>query len=295
MENNVLSIAEGVEEIAPYEFCKEKQIETVSFPSSLKRIGEGAFAEADDLRFLDLPEGLERIEARSLAGLCGVCFVPKAVSYIGKEAFGTSALILLEGEEKSMNAYRETYQSEPDYPDSYYRGPSMGGGETTITYYGYGSIVKEHVPHDDYLKYAGQAPWMEFQGLVLRKPRSNQEYVLAFEAIKGKKLTEENSYELRSFIRDSFIKNADRCFLVADESGAPGVYVDFGSGYFNSKARFQFIDPNFSQAHAEALLALYETIRPNGKEIEVFYDKPFIACLEAHGYVYARGVYRKAD
>ena len=51
-------LSEGVEEIGDYAFANNKLLKSVVFPSTLKKIGRGAFKNSN-LESVTLPSGLE--------------------------------------------------------------------------------------------------------------------------------------------------------------------------------------------------------------------------------------------
>ena len=80
--------SEGVTTINDGLFLNNKQLEEVSFPSTLKKIGYDAFAETH-LSSLTLPEGLEYIDDIAFINSINIVDVniPESVTYIGDEAF----------------------------------------------------------------------------------------------------------------------------------------------------------------------------------------------------------------
>ena len=84
-----IDIPEGVEEIGEYAFDWCKQLESVAFPGTLKRIGDHGFAYCVKLRRIELPEGLEEIGEQAFEGckqLKNVTF-PSTLKRIESEAF----------------------------------------------------------------------------------------------------------------------------------------------------------------------------------------------------------------
>lgn len=103
-------IPEGVEEIGNDAFRDKADqaytpIETVSFPSTLKKIGERAFLGAR-IRTLKLPSNLKRIERSSFNNCDNLSKVelPRNIEYIGRWAFGNcdnlSNVTMFDGVEK---------------------------------------------------------------------------------------------------------------------------------------------------------------------------------------------------
>ena len=67
-ERRHLTIPEGVEEIAGIAFWNSDVLESVSFPSTLRKIGEEVFDSCSKLRRMVLPEGLEHIGGQCFWG-----------------------------------------------------------------------------------------------------------------------------------------------------------------------------------------------------------------------------------
>lgn len=83
-------VAPGTVEVAPRAFEKHTGIVCVSFPESLKRIGEGAFRGCRKLEEARLPNGLESVGAEAfLETNLDALFVPKTLVHIGDNAFVT--------------------------------------------------------------------------------------------------------------------------------------------------------------------------------------------------------------
>eukprot|EP00580_Thalassiosira_gravida_P014698 CAMPEP_0201681380 /NCGR_PEP_ID=MMETSP0494-20130426/51078_1 /ASSEMBLY_ACC=CAM_ASM_000839 /TAXON_ID=420259 /ORGANISM="Thalassiosira gravida, Strain GMp14c1" /LENGTH=503 /DNA_ID=CAMNT_0048165121 /DNA_START=376 /DNA_END=1889 /DNA_ORIENTATION=- len=84
-----VTLPEGLEEIGDETFYDCVSLEQINYPSSLIRIGEGAFAECHSLKDVTLPEGLEEIGEGAFATCeslkCINC--PSAVIKIGMYAF----------------------------------------------------------------------------------------------------------------------------------------------------------------------------------------------------------------
>jgi len=107
-------LPEGIEAIAGEVFYMNQDIQSVSAPSSLKRIGEAAFADCRNLKKVTLQEGVEEIEQMAFSGLLidTEVSVPASVTYIGRDALcgcgRLGTLIVVSG------SYAEQYAKEND-------------------------------------------------------------------------------------------------------------------------------------------------------------------------------------
>ena len=82
------------DEIPEYEFSHSKTLKEVYLPTTLKIIGEEAFAECSKLTQIHFPEGLDSIAPRAFykSGLSGELSIPTKLRVIGKQAFGWTKL-----------------------------------------------------------------------------------------------------------------------------------------------------------------------------------------------------------
>ena len=92
MEENVV-VPEGIEVIGSrvFSFSRDKKVklETITLPSTLREIGDGAFANQTNLKAINFPEGLETIRTDAFSGcrsLTDILF-PESISEIGIAAF----------------------------------------------------------------------------------------------------------------------------------------------------------------------------------------------------------------
>ncbi|MEG1710995.1 MAG: S8 family serine peptidase, partial [Clostridia bacterium] len=85
-------IPEGVVEIGPYVFY-EREITSVVFPSTLKKIGDSAFCSNYKLEQLTIIEGVTTIEKNAFS-MCSIMqlTLPNSLKYIGKRAFANNDL-----------------------------------------------------------------------------------------------------------------------------------------------------------------------------------------------------------
>lgn len=115
-------VPEGVRIIAAEAFAGHSEIETVSFPDSLRVIGEAAFEDCTGLREIHLNQGLEQIKDRAFCGAAasGVT-IPVTVRRLGLKAFEGSETVY-EGEPPAASyetsatrlsnaSYRETAET----------------------------------------------------------------------------------------------------------------------------------------------------------------------------------------
>ena len=122
---SIVTVPEGVKNIAPGAFTGHSEIMSVTLPASVETIGEEAFADCSGLNALQGGTGLKRIKDRAFAG-CPMSEVriPASVEEIGLRAFdltGTQAgsgTVIFEGsvlpvlsyEESSGKLYHEDYR-----------------------------------------------------------------------------------------------------------------------------------------------------------------------------------------
>lgn len=88
-------IPEGVEVIPSHFFQSCDWIETVSLPSTLKRIEAGAFEDCTNLQSINIPDGIEEIPYncfRNCSSLTGIVF-PNTLKTIGSQAFSNCTSI----------------------------------------------------------------------------------------------------------------------------------------------------------------------------------------------------------
>ena len=92
LDENVI-VPEGVEIIGPKAFDssyqKDKILESVVLPTSLKKIGERAFSGKNNLKSINFPEGLTHIERLAFDGCESLTeiILPESIAEIGAEAF----------------------------------------------------------------------------------------------------------------------------------------------------------------------------------------------------------------
>lgn len=98
-------IPEGVESIADYAFS-HTSITSVTFPESLKKIGNGAFNSCTGLKYIEIPEGVTTIPSYAF-GYCNLeCLtIPMSVTSIQRDAFysGKIAVVSYCGTEEQWN------------------------------------------------------------------------------------------------------------------------------------------------------------------------------------------------
>lgn len=88
---SVLRIPENITEVAPYAFCSPEEkysVKKVYLPNSLRTLGYNAFAEQENIEYIDLGKGVEEIGAEAICGDVKKLIVPSTVKRIGYDAFG---------------------------------------------------------------------------------------------------------------------------------------------------------------------------------------------------------------
>ncbi len=150
-----LVIEEGVKRIEAKAY-QRGEFDELFLPSTLEEIGEFAFQHNHHLKVVVLPQGIKRIEHFAFSGIEAVFFIPETIEYVGREAFGRRSVLFFEGEEKDFQGYYDSYQDD-SYPDSFYRGPSMGG---TIEVFYYEVPCKRFFgkTYGDFLQYLSEHP-----------------------------------------------------------------------------------------------------------------------------------------
>ena len=123
-------IPDGVRVIAAEAFLGRDEIETVSFPGSLKVIGEAAFSECRNLRKISLQPGIEKIKDRAFSGcdFLQQVVLPETLKEIGLKAFDRE--VLYQGQ-----APVQTYEYSATRPvnDSYRIYPTKLDPGVTVT------------------------------------------------------------------------------------------------------------------------------------------------------------------
>ncbi|MBQ9457931.1 MAG: leucine-rich repeat domain-containing protein [Bacilli bacterium] len=152
MDHKNTIIPNGTTKIEAHAYENKQDIESVAFPTSLKYIGENAFYNCSSLKVMELPSGIEWIEHRAFKGCPAVIFVPKSIRHIGAEAFAKNAVVFFESGENDFDGYYND-QVVYDYPDSYYRGPSMGVDHIITRYYQTGCKRFYNATHAEFLAY----------------------------------------------------------------------------------------------------------------------------------------------
>ena len=84
-----LVIPEGVEEIASVAFWYNDSLESVTYPSTLRKIGDNSFSNCPKLRSVVLPEGLEECVVQSFMENKGLELIdfPSTLTELGWETF----------------------------------------------------------------------------------------------------------------------------------------------------------------------------------------------------------------
>lgn len=127
-----VSIPEGVTEIPAQAFSTTGNLKNISLPSTLKVIGENAFASCG-VEELTLPEGLETIEACGFLGAHLRKFIaPADLKTIGNSAFNSAALTevqLNEGLQSiGIAAFSNLNITRFTFPDSVHHRGRQGPG-----------------------------------------------------------------------------------------------------------------------------------------------------------------------
>lgn len=78
------------DEIPEYEFSHSKTLKEVYLPTTLKVVGEEAFAECSELAHVHFPEGIDSIAPRAFykSGLSGELSLPSKLRVVSRQAFG---------------------------------------------------------------------------------------------------------------------------------------------------------------------------------------------------------------
>ena len=147
-----LIIKEGVTEIKDFEYRDNKEITSIKFLSPVKKIGLSSFLHCSNLKVVDLPRGIEYIGVCAFGGCPAVIFVPNTIRRIDDTAFSSNSVIFFECDENDFIGYHQV-RNISDYPDSYYRGSSMGDDTIEEFYYEEGCKLFFNKSHDEFLNY----------------------------------------------------------------------------------------------------------------------------------------------
>ena len=99
-------IPEGIEKIDSFTFAGNEKVKEIVLPSTLKYIGEEAFANCSRLKIIEIPEGVEDIGIRAFYNCPSLKFIklPSTLSWIKYETFSRceslEEIIIPEGIEK---------------------------------------------------------------------------------------------------------------------------------------------------------------------------------------------------
>lgn len=88
--NDTYNIPEGVENVSGYSFYKNDKLVHLTFPSTLKTIGDMAFFGCNNMWSVWLPEGLETIGNDAFSNdwcMSPIMYIPSTVKEIGHDAF----------------------------------------------------------------------------------------------------------------------------------------------------------------------------------------------------------------
>ena len=114
-------IAEDVNSMGEYAFGGAKNLEEVSFPSSMRSINMGAFSECDNIRRIVLPENLTSISAYAFSSCSKVeaVLIPDSVTRISAPAFSRNTIMIcLEG--SAAEQYAQQNGSRFIYKNDFY-------------------------------------------------------------------------------------------------------------------------------------------------------------------------------
>lgn len=84
-----LNIPDGVEEIGQYVFSGSRKLESVTFPSTLRKMGDNSFGMCQNLRSVVLPEGFEKFVTQSFIDNDNLTYVdlPSTFTDLGYQTF----------------------------------------------------------------------------------------------------------------------------------------------------------------------------------------------------------------
>lgn len=84
-----LNIPDGVDEIGQYVFIGSTKLESVTFPSTLRKMGDNSFGMCQNLRSVVLPEGFEKFVTQSFAENDNLTYVdlPSTLTDLGYQTF----------------------------------------------------------------------------------------------------------------------------------------------------------------------------------------------------------------
>ncbi len=102
-----LKLEEGTEIVHDYDFSELPNLKQVSFPSTVRTIGKGAFSGCSELISVTLPEGIIKIEDEAFKDCdsLGIVCLPASVKNISDSAFTNSEKVQIFGESEYVESY----------------------------------------------------------------------------------------------------------------------------------------------------------------------------------------------
>ena len=123
MEQGQLIIEEGVEAISSRAYERRKDITSVVFPLSLKKIFYKAFFGCENLRVIELPKNIEYLGGSAFSCTKAIIFVPASIKMIDEYAFSKDDIVFFECGKDDFTGYHVKEIDDCPPPDYYHRGP----------------------------------------------------------------------------------------------------------------------------------------------------------------------------
>ena len=257
MEMTVLALPEGIKKIHDGQYKGRKDISNVIFPSSLEEIGKEAFEGCENVRFFLLNEGIKIIGDNAFSRTNAFIYIPSSLEYIGKEAIGYDSKALFEAPFGSFKTYLKVYPSEPDYPDSFHRGPSMGGGESKVTYYFGRNNHLDKVSKVDLALYQDFLPYEKEGNLSFFFPAKESEYEDIHQLAMKDKIAGPSLY---SFISEFLHRKYRDLFIIKGKDGKALAYLVYDHSYISPFLTLLCTSDTLVKEEGEAFLRILKRI-----------------------------------
>lgn len=281
----VLALPEGIKKINDGQYKGRKDIDNVIFPSSLEEIGKKTFEGCENVRFFLLNDGIKIIGDNAFYRTNAFIYIPSSLEYIGKEAIGYDSKALFEAPFGSFKTYREVYPSEPDYPDSFHRGPSMGAGESVVTYYFGRNNHLDKVSKEDLDVYLGLVPYEKEGNLSFFFPNKESEYEDIHQVAMKEKIAGPSLY---SFVSEFLHRKYRNLFIIKGKDEKALAYLVYDHSYISPFLTLLCVDDKLVKEEGETFLRILKRIvRKEARELTLnaYYSVDIRERLKGLGFI----------